>query len=56
MGGQVGISGHLVIGSNVKIAAKSGVIKNIPNNTIVGGYPAVNIRDWHRSTINKYKK
>tara|TARA_B100000029_G_C17571524_1_gene956750 strand:- start:624 stop:1613 length:990 start_codon:yes stop_codon:yes gene_type:complete len=54
MGGQVGISGHLKIGNNVKIAAKSGVIKNIDNNSTVGGYPAVNIKDWHRSTIKLY--
>ena len=56
MGGQVGISGHLKIGNNVKIAAKSGVIKNIKNNSIVGGYPAQNIKDWHRGTIKLYKK
>ncbi len=57
IGGQVGISGHLKIGNNVKIAAKSGVMKNIPDNTSVGGYPAVNIIDWHRSSIlNKRKR
>ena len=56
MGGQVGISGHLIIGNNVKIAAKSGVIKNIEDNVIVGGYPAVKIKDWHRSTIKLYSK
>tara|TARA_B100000686_G_scaffold255692_1_gene267212 strand:+ start:197 stop:1198 length:1002 start_codon:yes stop_codon:yes gene_type:complete len=55
-GGQVGISGHLKIGNNVKIAAKSGVIKNVPDNSIIGGYPATNIRDWHRATIKSYKK
>lgn len=56
MGGQVGISGHLIIGNNVKIAAKSGVIKNIEDNAVVGGYPAVKIKDWHRSTIKLYSK
>ena len=56
IGGQVGISGHLKIGNNVKIAAKSGVMKNIPDNTSVGGYPAVNIIDWHRSTVLNKKK
>ena len=55
IGGQVGISGHLNIGDNVKIAAKSGVIKDIKKNSTVGGYPAMNIIDWHRSTI-KLKK
>ena len=56
IGGQVGISGHLKIGNNVKIAAKSGVMKNITDNTSVGGYPAVNIIDWHRSTVLNKKK
>ena len=56
IGGQVGISGHLKIGNNVKIAAKSGVMKNITDNTSVGGYPAVKIIDWHRSTVLNKKK
>ena len=56
IGGQVGISGHLKIGDNVKIAAKSGIMKNIPPNTSVGGYPATNIINWHRSTLMARKK
>ena len=46
IGGQAGISGHLVIGDNVKIGGGSGVIKNIPSNTKVMGYPAKNIRNF----------
>ena len=46
IGGQSGISGHLKIGDNVDIAGGSGVIKNIPNNSKVMGYPAKNIRDF----------
>ena len=41
MGGQVGIAGHLKIGNNVKIAAKSGVTKNIKDNSVIAGFPAV---------------
>ena len=44
IGGQAGISGHLTIGDNVQIGGGSGVIKNIPSNTKVMGYPAKNIR------------
>ena len=44
IGGQAGISGHLKIGNNVQIAGGSGVIKNIPDNTKVMGYPAKDIR------------
>ena len=46
IGGQAGISGHLTIGNNVEIAGGSGVIKDIPDNSKVMGYPAKNIRDF----------
>jgi len=46
IGGQAGISGHLKIGNNVEIAGGSGVIKDIPDNSKVMGYPAKNIRDF----------
>ncbi|MDC3126640.1 UDP-3-O-(3-hydroxymyristoyl)glucosamine N-acyltransferase [Candidatus Pelagibacter sp.] len=46
IGGQAGISGHLKIGDNVEIAGGSGVIKDIPNNSKVMGYPAKNIRQF----------
>ena len=46
IGGQSGISGHLRIGDNVQIAAGSGVIKDIPSNSKVMGYPAKNIKEF----------
>jgi len=46
IGGQAGISGHLKIGNNVEIAGGSGVIKDIPDNSKVMGYPAKNIRKF----------
>ncbi len=48
IGGQAGISGHLIIGNNVDIAGGSGVIKDIPDNSKVMGYPAKNIREFLR--------
>jgi len=51
IGGQSGISGHISIGNKVQIAAKSGVIGDINDNLKVGGYPAINITDWHRQSI-----
>jgi len=48
IGGQAGISGHLKIGDNVEIGGGSGVIKNIPNNSKVMGYPAKNFRKFLR--------
>jgi len=48
IGGQAGISGHLKIGNNVEIGGGSGVIRDVPDNTKVMGYPAKNIRDFLR--------
>ena len=46
IGGQAGISGHLKIGNNVKIGGGSGVVKDIPDNQIVMGYPAVPLKEF----------
>jgi UDP-3-O-[3-hydroxymyristoyl] glucosamine N-acyltransferase len=52
IGGQAGISGHLKIGNNVKIGGGSGVIKDIPDNVKVMGYPAISLKNF----IKKIKK
>ena len=46
IGGQAGISGHLKIGNNVQIGGGSGVIKNIPNDSKVMGYPAKDLKKF----------
>ena len=51
LGGQVGVSGHLKIGNQVQVAAQSGVTKDIEDKQVMGGYPAVPVRKWHRQTI-----
>ena len=38
--------GHLKIGNNVQIAGGSGVIKDIPDNSKVMGYPAKDLRNF----------
>ena len=52
IGGQAGVSGHLSIGDNVKIGGGSGVIKDIEDNQIVMGYPAIPFKDF----VKKWKK
>ena len=52
IGGQAGVSGHLKIGNNVKIGGGSGVVKDIKDNEIVMGYPAIPIKNF----IKKNKK
>ena len=46
IGGQAGVSGHLKIGNNVKIGGGSGVVKDINDNQIVMGYPAIPLKDF----------
>ena len=38
-----------MIGNNVKIGGKSGVVKNIKDNNAVMGYPARSLRDFLKS-------
>ena len=45
---KVEIGPYCVIGPNVEIAGGSGVIKDIPDNSKVMGYPAKNIRQFLR--------
>jgi UDP-3-O-[3-hydroxymyristoyl] glucosamine N-acyltransferase len=52
IGGQAGISGHLKIGNNVKIGGGSGVVKDIEDNQVVMGYPALPFKDF----IKNWKK
>ena len=51
LGGQVGVAGHITITDNVQIAGQGGVIQDIKESGIMGGTPAVPIKDWHRQTI-----
>ncbi len=51
IGGQAGISGHLKIGNNVKIGGNSGVIKDIPDNKKVMGYPSIDFKQF----VKKWK-
>ena len=53
IGGQAGISGHLRIGNNVKIGGGSGVIKDIEDNQVVMGYPAVPFKNFIKNWKTK---
>ncbi len=53
IGGQAGVSGHLKIGNNVKIGGGSGVVKDIEDNQIVMGYPAVPLKEFIKKNNNE---
>jgi len=50
IGGGVVISDHVRVGTRVQIAVGSCVIRDVAAQTVVGGYPAVAVRQWHRQT------
>jgi len=41
VGGQAGFSGHVNVGNNSVIMARAGVTKDIPENSVVSGFPAI---------------
>lgn len=51
VGGAVSISDHVVVGSNARIAGKTGVAQDVAEGAVVGGYPAVPVRQWHRQNL-----
>ena len=48
IGGQTGIAGHLKIGSGVKIAAQSGIMRDVGDSETVCGTPARPIKKFMR--------
>lgn len=55
LAGQVGIADHVTIGNNVKVGSKSGLDKNVPDNEIRFGYPALPGMQYHRAA-NIFKR
>jgi UDP-3-O-[3-hydroxymyristoyl] glucosamine N-acyltransferase len=52
IGGQVGIVGHIVIGDKVKIQAQSGIGRNVKDNEVLQGSPALNYGDYNKSYVH----
>ena len=52
IGGQVGIVGHITIGNNVKIQAQSGIGRNVKDNEVLQGSPALNYGDYNKSYVH----
>ncbi len=52
IGGQVGIVGHITIGDNVKIQAQSGIGRNIKDNEVLQGSPALTYGDFNKSYVH----
>lgn len=52
IGGQVGIVGHITIGNNVRIQAQSGIGRNVHDNEVLQGSPALNYGDYNKSYVH----
>ncbi|MDR0768492.1 MAG: UDP-3-O-(3-hydroxymyristoyl)glucosamine N-acyltransferase [Dysgonamonadaceae bacterium] len=51
IGGQSGLVGHITVGDNVGIGAQTGVIGNIESDRNIMGMPAINLKDFLRSSV-----
>ncbi|TJY33423.1 UDP-3-O-(3-hydroxymyristoyl)glucosamine N-acyltransferase [Pontimicrobium aquaticum] len=52
IGGQVGIVGHITIGNNVKVQAQSGITRNVKDNEVLQGSPALTYGDYNKSYVH----
>ncbi len=52
IGGQVGIVGHILIGDRVKIQAQSGIGRNVRDDEVLQGSPALNYGDFNKSYVH----
>ena len=50
-GGQVGVPGHLTIGRGAIAVAKTGITNSVDPGVMLGGYPALEIREWRKTSV-----
>ena len=53
IGGKAGFAGHIKVGNNVVVAALSGVTKDVKDDSIVAGFPAIDIKEWKKNIIRQ---
>ncbi|NKI25017.1 UDP-3-O-(3-hydroxymyristoyl)glucosamine N-acyltransferase [Arenibacter sp. 6A1] len=52
IGGQVGIVGHITIGDRVRIQAQSGIGRNVKDDEVLQGSPAISYSDFNKSYVH----
>ena len=51
LAGQVGVAGHVTIGNGVTAVGQSGITNSVPDGAFVSGYPAIDNREWLKSSV-----
>ena len=49
LGGQAAVAGHVTVGDQVMVAARGGVHSDQPKGAVLGGAPAMPIRQWAKA-------
>jgi UDP-3-O-[3-hydroxymyristoyl] glucosamine N-acyltransferase len=51
LGGQVGVAGHVTVGKGASAVGQSGITNSVPDGSFVSGYPAIDNREWLKSSV-----
>jgi len=51
LAGQVGVAGHVTVGKGVTAVGQSGITNSVADGTFVSGYPAIENRQWLKSSV-----
>ncbi|HTG88833.1 MAG TPA: UDP-3-O-(3-hydroxymyristoyl)glucosamine N-acyltransferase [Vicinamibacterales bacterium] len=51
LAGQVGVAGHVTIGNGVSAVGQTGITNSVPDGTFVSGYPAIDNKEWLKSSV-----
>ena len=51
LAGQVGVAGHVTIGKGASAIGQSGITNSVPAGMFVSGYPAIENREWLKSSV-----
>ena len=51
LAGQVGVAGHVTIGKGASAVGQSGITNSVPEGMFVSGYPAIENKEWLKSSV-----
>ena len=51
LAGQVGVAGHVTVGNGASAVGQSGITNSVPDGTFVSGYPAIENKEWLKSSV-----